>query len=248
MLRSTASARTRLDVRRLEPELMDDPALDEADHRRALQALSRVHRLSGTGVRLRRVLDAIAADAIAARRPSDRPLRVLDVACGGGDAALDVAEWGRRRGREIRVTGLDLSPTALAVAQERATRRGLEVEWRCGDALRELPNGPFDLIHSSLFLHHLHESEVGLLLAEMASRANRIHVEDLRRSPLGLALAWTTLRLVSRSRVAHVDGPRSVRAAWSRGELEEIASAAGLSGMQIRRGWPERWILGWARR
>jgi hypothetical protein len=115
-----------------------------------------------------------------------------------------------------------------------------------GDALTDLPPGPFDLVVSSLFLHHLPDEGVVQLLETAGARAARVHIEDLCRSRLGLALAWTTLRLVSRSRVAHVDGPRSVRAGWRRRELADLARAAGLSSVRIRRGWPERWILSWA--
>jgi 2-polyprenyl-3-methyl-5-hydroxy-6-metoxy-1,4-benzoquinol methylase len=227
--------------RRLEAELMDDPALDEREHHRALRALARVHTLSGTGLRIRRKLDRIAADA-----QRGRPLRVLDVACGGGDASLDAAHWGRRTGRAVEVTGLDLSGTALRFAGERARREGVGIDWLEGDALTDLPAGPFDLVVSSLFLHHLPDGGVVHLLEAVGARAAHVHIEDLCRSHLGLGLAWATLRLVSRSRVAHVDGPRSVRAAWRRQELADLADAAGLGGAGIRRGWPERWILSWS--
>ena len=219
---------------------MDDPALGERDHHRALRALARVHTLSGTGLRIRRTLDLVAAAT-----PGDRALRVLDVACGGGDASLDAARWGQRTGRAVEVTGLDLSPTALRFAGDRARRAGLAIDWVQGDALADLPAGPFDLVLSALFLHHLPDEGVIELLEAVGARAAHLHIEDLCRSRVGLALAWTTLRVVSRSRVAHVDGPRSVRAAWTRQELTDLAEAAGLAGARIRRGWPERWILMW---
>lgn len=229
-----------LERRTLEPELMDDPTLGVKDHRRALRALARVHTLSGTGLRLRNTLARIHAGV-----PSDRPLRVLDIACGGGDASLDAAKWGRRAGRTVEVTGLDLSAVALEFTAERAAAAGVVVRWLEGDALAGLPEGPFDLVMSSLFLHHLADDGVVALLEAAATRGRHLHIEDLRRSRMGLALAWGTLRLVSRSRVAHVDGPRSVRAAWTRDELLALAEKAGLTAARVRRGWPERWILDW---
>lgn len=54
--------------------------------------------------------------------------RVLDVACGTGNAALTA----RRRG--ARVTGVDLTPAMLDVARERATVVDADVDWREGDA------------------------------------------------------------------------------------------------------------------
>jgi SAM-dependent methyltransferase len=53
---------------------------------------------------------------------------VLDLACGGGDAALRAAEVVGPAGR---VLGLDLSPGMIAVAREEASRRGLlNVDYR----------------------------------------------------------------------------------------------------------------------
>jgi ubiquinone/menaquinone biosynthesis C-methylase UbiE len=71
--------------------------------------------------------------------------RVLDVACGTGNTAL-VA-----RARGAAVTGLDLTPELLAVAQKRAAEEGYtDIIWREGDAER-LPfaDGVFDVVVSS---------------------------------------------------------------------------------------------------
>ena len=70
--------------------------------------------------------------------------RILDVGCGTGIVARQVAERLRSRGM---VTGLDLSPNMLAVARTAATREGLAIEWREGHA-EQLPfsDNSFDLI------------------------------------------------------------------------------------------------------
>lgn len=224
--------------RRLDAELMDDPSLDAAAHDAALRALSRVHLLSGTGVRLRRTLARIAETV-----PGERPLRVLDVGCGGGDASLAAARWARDWKRPVDVVALDLSPQALDFARRRSERDGLAVTFVQGDAVSELPDGPFDLVISSLFLHHLSDDQVTRLLSACAQRSRHVVMEDLRRSRLGLLLAHVTLRLVSRSRVAWHDGPSSVRAGWRRSELADLARRAGLRDATVRWSWPERWIL-----
>ena len=64
--------------------------------------------------------------------------RVLDLACGWGRHAVELA----RRG--YRVTGLDWSPVLLERARRSARRAGVEVDWVQGD-VRELPwTGEFD--------------------------------------------------------------------------------------------------------
>jgi ubiquinone/menaquinone biosynthesis C-methylase UbiE len=58
--------------------------------------------------------------------------RVLDVACGDGRLALELA----RRG--FRVTGVDISEDFLAAGRRNAQDQGLTVEWRLSD-MRDLP-------------------------------------------------------------------------------------------------------------
>ena len=70
-------------------------------------------------------------------------------------------------------------------------------------------------------------------------------IEDLSRSRLALVLTWLTTRTISRSRVFHVDGVRSVRAAFRPGELAALAKRAGLDGVQIRKQFPFRFVLIW---
>jgi SAM-dependent methyltransferase len=66
--------------------------------------------------------------------------RILDLACGHGRIALELARLG------YSLTGLDLSPRSIALAREASAREGLEVEWTEAD-MRELPAGrEFDAI------------------------------------------------------------------------------------------------------
>jgi len=70
--------------------------------------------------------------------------RVLDLACGTGVVARLIAPLVGPGGS---VTGLDLSPGMLAVAQERAEAEGLAITWQTGNA-DALPfaDGAFDLV------------------------------------------------------------------------------------------------------
>lgn len=70
-------------------------------------------------------------------------LRLLDVACGTGNAALVAA----RRG--AAVVGLDAAPRLLAVADARARQEGLELDWIEADmAELPFPEGSFDVVTS----------------------------------------------------------------------------------------------------
>lgn len=216
---------------------MDDPSLERREHREALVALSRVNRVSRTAARIIRELDGM---------PHDLPLRVLDVGCGGGDAVIHVARWAARRGRAIHVVGLDRSPVALEHARESADRVGVDVELVEGDALEGFPSGPWDLVVVNLFLHHLDDDDVVGLLASVGRHARALLAQDLVRDRIGYLMAWFGMRLLSRSRVGHVDGPLSVRAGFLPGELLTLAHRGGLHSARIRTSWPSRLVLSWS--
>ncbi|WP_069172853.1 class I SAM-dependent methyltransferase [Streptomyces griseus] len=79
-----------------------------------------------------------------------RPGRALDLGCGPGRNALYLASLG------YEVDAVDLSPGALAWAEERAGEAGAGIRFHCGDAFAEdAPAGPYDLICDSGCFHHL---------------------------------------------------------------------------------------------
>lgn len=68
------------------------------------------------------------------------PGRVLELGCGTGVNAVYLASQG------FEVTAIDLSPTALQIARERARQAGVTVNWIHADVLHPPPLGSFDLI------------------------------------------------------------------------------------------------------
>ena len=107
-----------------------------------------------------------------------------------------------------------------------------------------LPDG-YDAVINSLFLHHLSEADAVALLARLKAQVGMVVISDLLRSRRGWCLTWLAVRLISRSPVVHRDGPQSVRAAYSLGEITRLAEQAGLQGARVRSFWPDRFVLGW---
>ncbi|MEU7580333.1 class I SAM-dependent methyltransferase [Streptomyces sp. NPDC041068] len=80
------------------------------------------------------------------------PGRALDLGCGPGRNALHLASLG------FDVDAVDLSPTAVAWAEDRAREAGARVRFHRGDAFDPTATeltGPYDLIHDSGCFHHL---------------------------------------------------------------------------------------------
>jgi 2-polyprenyl-3-methyl-5-hydroxy-6-metoxy-1,4-benzoquinol methylase len=216
------------------PELMDEPGLDPAAHRAALRGLARINAVSRSA--------EILWPAIA-RLP--RPIRVLDVATGGGDVPTRLLAKAARAGVPLQVDGCDISATALAHAAERA---GDSVRLFQHDVARDpLPTG-YDVVTASLFLHHLPDDDAATVLRRMREAAGRlVLVNDLERGRAAWLLAWAGCRLLTRSPIVHFDGPASVRSAFTVAEVKQLADRSGLTGATVTRHWPYRFLLSWSR-
>jgi 2-polyprenyl-3-methyl-5-hydroxy-6-metoxy-1,4-benzoquinol methylase len=207
-----------------------------------LAALGRANLVSRTAGSL---WPWIRSAADAARRT---PLRLVDVASGGGQVAIAIARRAAREGVVLDITGIDNSPVAVAAARTRAAQAGIErVRFEHLDALTGAWPDEADILVCTLFLHHLDEDDAVALLGRMKAAARcLVLVSDLRRSRLGYAFAWAGCRMLSRSRVFHVDGTRSVAAAFTPAEAGDMARSAGLAGATITTHWPQRWLLAWS--
>jgi SAM-dependent methyltransferase len=114
-------------------------------------------------------LSAYIADVgqlVVARAGVGPGMRVLDVACGTGNAALPAARAG------ARVTGLDFVPKLLEAGRIKAQAEGVDVEWREGDA-ENLPfeDGHFDRVLSTF--GHMFAPRHQRTAAEMARVCRR---------------------------------------------------------------------------
>jgi ubiquinone/menaquinone biosynthesis C-methylase UbiE len=90
--------------------------------------------------------------------------RVLDIGCGTGSMAVMI----KQMHPESEVVGIDPDPSALSVAERKAKRAGLSVEFDCGFA-DHMPyaDASFDRVFSSFMFHHLAADEKSATLVEI---------------------------------------------------------------------------------
>jgi SAM-dependent methyltransferase len=101
------------------------------------------------------------------RSAPDSSARIIDI--GGGEATLvdDLLAVGHRN-----VSVLDISPTALAVAQERLRARAADVEWLCQDVLTWAPpRHRFDVWHDRAVFHFFTDPEQRMTYVRQVLRA-----------------------------------------------------------------------------
>lgn len=221
-----------------QPELMDTPDLCSRQHHAALAGLRRINALSRSEYGYFRPLCQLQREL-----GRDR-LRIVDVACGGGDVTVRLWRLAARHQLDWRISGCDFSPQAVEIARQYARRCQALVHFFTHDLLAAPIPFPVDAVVCSLFLHHLDEEPaVRLLHALRRTGARLLLVNDLDRSVLGWTLALVVPRLVSLSPIVHVDALRSVRAAFRPAEALQLAQQAGWTEVTVRRCWPCRWLL-----
>ena len=227
--------------RSLSPELVDVQAWGPGEVALYLRDLARVNRyLGGASALLRPLTRLIEADF---PDPSS-PFTVLDVGTGGGDLPRALCAWARKRGRRLRVIGLDRQKEILRWAQEGSRGFG-EITFMGGDA-RCLPcsGRAFDYVTASLLLHHFSWEEAAAILRNFTSSARlAVLINDLRRALIPYLVILLMTRLGTRSRLSRHDAPLSVLRAFTVEEMEGLARAAGLGAWRLERAFPYRLVL-----
>ena len=164
---------------------------------------------------------------------------VLDV--GAGDLSLvSSLDQGLANGGPL--VGVDSHADVVAVAGQTVSERpGLHVVRADG---RSLPfaDRSFDLVISTVTLHHLDDAGAASLLSEMGRVARRaVFVWDLERSAVALGGALAFAHTIWRKDpLVRYDAPQSVRRAFTASELSRAAAQAGLRCPRVRRLWPAR--------
>ncbi len=170
-------------------------------------------------------------DRYFARRDSRRA-RILDVGAGDSRLADRLRAELERRNRSVKFVALDRRLSHL--------RNGNHSSGKLSRVVADVSNLPFreksfEVVICNLFLHHFSEDEAVQLMRRLAGVASEaVLINDLERHPLPyvfIRLAWP----FARSRLTRHDGAASVRQAYTKDELEALASRAGFKEFEVER-------------
>lgn len=165
--------------------------------------MARINRLFGGFGVLRRLLRELA--------PTLEQPRILDVAAG----STQTATWLQRAIPGARITSTDLRHDLLGMGDgHRVAANALSLPFQ---------SGSFDLVVSTLFLHHLDESSLCVALREMVRVSScGVAAVDLLRHPIAYHFLRASRPLFGWHPITVEDGRRSVQAAFSAPEMRSL--------------------------
>ena len=168
---------------------------------------------------------------------------IVDLGCGSGDVLKYIARWARSNQYKVKLTGVDRNPTAIQYL-ERNCSEYPEIKGLVCDYREYLGTESVDIVHCSLFCHHLNNQELMELLLNLKSFTREgFVINDLQRNPMAYYGVWLMTRLLNGSVLSKHDGPISVLRAFTREELEQLLKRADLKEGLIYWRWAFRYLV-----
>jgi hypothetical protein len=204
-------------------ETLDHLAPDDPAAMRSRRDLVRVHRAMGT-----RAIVSRGWQALVSPQRARSPLRILELGAGDGTLLLGVARSLAPRWPQVQLTLLDrqdiVSPATLAGYAALGWAAQAQVADVLGWASQPEPSVPgvpgphWDLITTTLFLHHFEGAPLDLLLAAAAARSHRFFACEPNRAWLALAGSHL-VGLIGANAVTREDAVLSVHAGFHDKEI-----------------------------
>ncbi|PBQ34598.1 SAM-dependent methyltransferase [Sphingobacteriaceae bacterium] len=169
---------------------------------------------------------------------------LMDIGFGGGDSIKQLAILAKKKKNDVFFYGVDLKQDCVNYAEENlsalANKKLICNDYR--NISKELLND-IDLIHCSLFLHHLTNDEIIGLFHFARENKCMILANDLHRNVLAYySIKWLTA-LFSKSYLVKNDAAVSVTRGFRKNELLDLLKQSGFKDYSVTWSWAFRYII-----
>ncbi len=220
-------------------EIMDDFSIHGSILHHTLDTLASINKwLGGNKITINSLKKILGGHS------KKEPITIVDLGCGGGDLLRRIAAYGKEEGYTFKLIGVDANKEAVLYARHLSEKNNNISFVACDIFSDEFETLEYDLVLSTLFLHHFKEEQIISLLKNLKTKAKLgIIVNDLHRS----LMAYYLFKLVSlpiNNKMIIEDGLTSVLRGFKRNELELFSNKL-LVKPQIKWKWAFRyqWII-----
>lgn len=224
-------------ARSSQPEIMDDFMLSGKELDLLLKDLKTVNVYLGG-----RAITINGLEKLLAENNKKTEITIIDIGCGDGEMLRLCSEYGKRKGLVFKLIGVDANKNIIDIAKEKSSAY-TNIEYHCCEiSSKQFENLEFDIALCTLFLHHMPESQLPILLEKIYNRSKvGIIINDLHRSWFAFQLFKVFSLLFIKTKIAKHDGLVSVARAFKRKDLE--VQQAHLKGVTSTIQW--KWAFRW---
>lgn len=223
-----------------EPEIMDDFHMEGDTLRLTLDEIAKINRLLGgnriTVQGIQQLLQSI---------PIDKHVSIVDLGCGNGDMLRTIADYGRKTGRKLTLTGIDAN--RFTIAHAITLSAGYDINYRVQDIFsNEFARTSYDIVLCTLTLHHFGDEEMLALLGLLQRNARiGIVINDLHRSRMAYYLFGLFSFVWRLGPMAKEDGRISILRGFRKKELMAMSEKLNFVNYTLRWKWAYRyqWII-----
>ena len=161
---------------------------------------------------------------------------IVDLGCGSGDSLRAIADWARKNNFNVQLTGVDMNVDVIEYLKKHC-RTYPEISGITSDYQEFLDrNTSVDIVHCSLFCHHLNDDEMINLFTYFNEKVTTgFVINDLQRNWMAYYSAWFFTRLLNGTILAKNDGPVSVLRAFKVSELKHLLQKANIKNYIIQK-------------
>ncbi|MBC7694924.1 MAG: methyltransferase domain-containing protein [Burkholderiales bacterium] len=169
---------------------------------------------------------------------------ILDIGFGGGDSIKQLSKLADKKNKKLFFYGVDLKQDCVAYAEKNLFMIP-NIQLICGDYrnISEELLQKVDVIHCSLFLHHLTDEEIIDLFKFGKKNKCMILANDLHRNWFAYYSIKFLTTLFSKSYLVKNDAPLSVKRGFRKQELVSLLSSAGITNYSVKWSWAFRYTI-----
>lgn len=224
-----------------ETEIMDDFDLKGAELERTLEDLDKINKwLGGNKITLQGIKKLLK------NHPTTQPVHIADVGCGNGAILREIAEWGRAKNINLKLTGIDANTHAIKIA-EKLSEYYPEINFNPTNIFsQKFKEQEFDIVLCTLTLHHFKDQQIREILQNFYQQAKiGIVINDLHRSRQAYYLFKAFCRVFINNKIAKEDGLTSVLRGFKKRDLKRFSDEIPAKEHEINWKWAYRyqWII-----
>lgn len=223
--------------RSYESELLDAPHIPAELLFQNLRELDFINRILGGHIITMKGIKKLVTE-------KNKIYHIVDLGCGSGGTMKRIAGWARAKGYKVKLTGVDKNADVINYMNDYCKDYS-EISGVVSDYRDFLTTGTkIDIIHCSLFCHHLKDDE----LTELFSYLKRYTktgfiINDLQRNWLAYYGVQLITHLLNGSALSKNDGPISILRAFKLEELNALLQNAQIKNYSINWKWAFRYLI-----